>query len=45
MREDRASLSARIISLLVATIGIASLISSILIHPSVSRYRRADILN
>jgi multidrug transporter EmrE-like cation transporter len=27
------------------TIGIASLISSILIHPSVSRYWRADILN
>jgi hypothetical protein len=45
MREDRASPSARIISLLVVTIGIASLISSILIHPSVSRYWRADILN
>ena len=45
MREDSASHSARIISLLVATIGIASLISSILIHPSVSRYWRADILN
>jgi lysophospholipase L1-like esterase len=45
MREDRASPSVRIISLLVVTIGIASLISSILIHPSVSRYWRADILN
>ena len=45
MREDCASLSARMISLLVVTIGIASLSSSILIHPSVSRYWRGDVVN
>ena len=37
--------SERTIGLLIATIGIASIISSVLIHPSVSKYWRADIIN
>lgn len=37
--------SDRMIGLLVAAIGIVSIISSVLIHPSVSKYWRADIVN